>query len=103
MLCYWISNNLLTMAQTGLLKTPWVRRQFGIWDAPKPVPGLEPETLTATASKLLKKILGEATSDKQKIEQHNQAVEVKKKAKAFHMMRLGAKTRHYWKQEPLIT
>jgi YidC/Oxa1 family membrane protein insertase len=87
MLCYWTANNVLTIAQTSLLKHPKVRKAFGIWDPPKPVPGLEPESLAEAASKLVKRIQGQAVSEKQMIEQHNQQVEVKKKARAFQMAR----------------
>lgn len=90
MLCYWTANNILTIGQTATLKSDTVRKYFGIWDAPKPVPGMEPETLQQAASKLLKKVQGEATSEKEKIQQHNQAVDAKKKAKAFQMMRRNA-------------
>jgi hypothetical protein len=52
----------------------------GIWDAPKPVPGAETESLTKVAEKLMKRMRGEATTDKQKVEQHNTGIETKKKA-----------------------
>ena len=87
MLCYWTANNLLTLTQTGLLKADAVRKYFNIWDPPKPVPGMEPEGFTQAVGKLMKRIKGEATSDKQKMERHNQAVEVKKRARAFQMTR----------------
>jgi YidC/Oxa1 family membrane protein insertase len=80
MLCYWTANNILTIAQTGILKTDSVRKYFGIWDPPKPVPGAETQSLTEAASKLMKKLQGEATTDEQKIKQHNTAIENKKKA-----------------------
>jgi len=86
MLLYWTANNVLTVGQTMLLKQAPVRKYFGIWDPPKPVPGQpQPEGLQEAATKLMKKVSGEATSDKQRIEQHNRAVETKKKAKAFQM------------------
>lgn len=87
MLCYWTANNILTMAQTGLLQQQKVRKYFGIWDPPKPVPGMQPETLTDAASNLIKRMQGEHLNEKEKMERHNQTVEVKKKAKAFGMMR----------------
>lgn len=87
MLVYWTSNNLLSMGQTQILKTPAFRKYFGIWDPPKPVPGLETESLSEAAGKIIKTIQGEATSEKQQIQQHNKTVEVKKKARAFQMLR----------------
>jgi YidC/Oxa1 family membrane protein insertase len=83
MLCYWTANNLLTLAQTQVLKAPLVKKQFGIWDPPKPVPGLEPESLTEAATKLIKRIQGQAVTEKQEMERHNQEVEVKKKGRSF--------------------
>jgi YidC/Oxa1 family membrane protein insertase len=83
MLCYWTANNLLTLAQTQALKAPWVKQQFGIWDPPKPIPGLQPDSLTEAASKLIKRIQGQAVTEKQEMERHNQQVEVKKKGRSF--------------------
>jgi YidC/Oxa1 family membrane protein insertase len=83
MLCYWTANNLLTLAQTQVLKAPLVKQQFGIWDPPKPIPGLQPESLTEAAAKLIKRIQGKALTEKQEMERHNQQVEVKKKGRSF--------------------
>jgi YidC/Oxa1 family membrane protein insertase len=80
MLCYWTANNVLTIAQTGLLKTDAVRKYFGIWDPPKPVPGLETESLTQVANKIYKQINGEAKNEKEKTQRHNQAIDSKKRA-----------------------
>jgi hypothetical protein len=44
------------------------------------VPGAETESLSKVAEKLMKRIQGEATTDKQKVQQHNTAIESKKKA-----------------------
>lgn len=92
MLCYWTSNNLLTLCQTTLLKTANVRKYFGIWDPPKPIPGLKAESITETATKMIKKVQGEATSDEQRMKEHNQSVEIKKKARRFGFMRRAEKT-----------
>ena len=92
MLCYWTSNNLLTMGQTALLRTPSVRKALGIWETPKKVPGLKAESITEAATKLMKRVQGEATSDEQRLKQHNQAVEVQKKAKRFGFMKRDPKT-----------
>jgi len=86
MLCYWTSNNILTMAQTAVLKTDSVREYFGIWERPKPVPGAPgPESLTKTVGKIVDRLQGKATSEKESIKRHNQAVDAKKKA--FQMMK----------------
>lgn len=75
MLCYWTTNNAITMGQTALLKAVPVRKYFGIWEAPKPVPGQESQGLVTTVSNLVKKVQGEAVTDDQKIKQHNREVE----------------------------
>lgn len=80
MLCYWTANNVLTIGQTALLKSSNVRNYFGIWEPPKPVPGQEPESLTDVVGNLAKRVRGETTDDKQRMQNHNQAIEVKKKA-----------------------
>jgi YidC/Oxa1 family membrane protein insertase len=79
MLCYWTVNNVVTMGQTAILKAPMVRKQLGIWDPPKPVPGRTPETLTEAVEKLAKRVRGDPLNEKQRMEEHNQAVEAKKK------------------------
>lgn len=43
-LCYWTTNNAFTLVQSVLLRTTFVKRAFGIWDPPKPVPGQEETT-----------------------------------------------------------
>lgn len=77
MLCYWATNNTITMGQTLVLKSPPVRKYFGIWDPPKPVPGSEPQNLMTSVTNLVKKVQGEAVTDEQKIKKHNQEVEAK--------------------------
>lgn len=37
--CYWVTNNAFSLGQTLLLKVPVVKKSFGIWNPPKPVPG----------------------------------------------------------------
>ncbi|GKY99932.1 hypothetical protein MPSEU_000946800 [Mayamaea pseudoterrestris] len=92
MLCYWTSNNLLTMCQTALLRTKNARKFLGIWESPKQVPGHKAESFTEAANKLMKKVQGEPTNDEQRMKQHNQAVEVKKKAKRFGFMKRETRT-----------
>ena len=80
MLCYWTSNNVLTIGQTALLKSPAMRKYFGIWEPPKPVPGQEPESITEVMGNLAKRVKGEHMDDKSRMEANNQAIEAKKKA-----------------------
>jgi hypothetical protein len=41
---------------------------------------------------MIKKVQGEATSDEQRMKEHNQSVEIKKKARRFGFMRRAEKT-----------
>lgn len=93
MVLYWTCNNVLTMAQQYALKSPAFRKQFGIWDRPKPVPGTvtEAPSLGTELSNLMKRLNGEATSDRQRIEAHNKAIEAKKRAE--EMMRTAGNRR----------
>lgn len=77
MLCYWSTNNVLTMGQTVLLKAPPVRKYFGIWDPPKPLPGTAPPDFVKSMSNLVKKVQGQAVTEEQIIKKHNQEVEAK--------------------------
>lgn len=82
MLCYWTANNTVTILQTALLNTPSVKKFFGIWELPKPIPGTanggQPESLMDSISKLHKKMKGEPTNDSEKIKKHNDTLDAKK-------------------------
>ena len=91
MLCYWTANNTLTLAQTALLQQKPVRDALGIWDRPKPVPGQETPSIKEMMEKIVRQSRGEATSEAQEIERHNQAVETKKRAAS--MMRQAREKR----------
>jgi len=80
MLVYWVTNNTLTLCQTGFLKQKPVRKYFGIWEPPKPVPGQEDPTAMASISNMIKRAQGEAVTEEQKIQQHNQMVEAKRQS-----------------------
>lgn len=86
MLCYWTSNNLMTVGQALLLKNPVVRAQLGIWEPPKAVPGQEPESLTDVVKGLAKRVRGEATSDLQRMQEHNQAIEQQRQREQVQQM-----------------
>jgi YidC/Oxa1 family membrane protein insertase len=79
MLLYWVANNLLTCLQTVTLKAPAVRKQFGIWDPPKPVAGMDPDQdgLVASMTALVKRAQGKPITEADKIQKHNQEVEAK--------------------------
>jgi len=93
LVCYWTVNNTLTMSQTALLKTPYFRDVFGIWEKPKPVPGVveEAPSLTEELKKVMKKINGEPTSEEHRIKTHNRAIRNKKKS--MRMMSVAQQAR----------
>jgi len=78
MLCYWVTNNFLTMSQSLLLKQPPVRKYFGIWDPPKPVPGQDDPMAMASVSSMVKRMQGQPVTEAQRIEKHNAQVEQKR-------------------------
>jgi YidC/Oxa1 family membrane protein insertase len=80
MLLYWVANNLLTCCQTLALQTPALRKQFGILESPKPLPGSDPnkDSIVASVTDLVNRAQGKAVTDAQKIQKHNQEVEAKK-------------------------
>ena len=80
MLVYWVTNNSITVCQTGFLKQPAVRKYFGIWDPPKPVPGREDPMAMASVATLIKRVQGEPVTEAQRIKVHNDRVESKKQA-----------------------
>mmetsp|Transcript_1652 Transcript_1652/g.2975 ORF Transcript_1652/g.2975 Transcript_1652/m.2975 type:complete len:420 (+) Transcript_1652:72-1331(+) len=53
--CYWSVNNTWSFMQSLVLKQPAVKRYFGIWDAPKPVPGQEVGSIFEEFKKLTNK------------------------------------------------
>ncbi len=81
LLCYWVTNNTITLMQSVAFHNATVRKKLGIWDPPKPVPGAAPpkgfmESIQDAAGKMQ----GTVQSEEQKIESHNQAIENKKEA-----------------------
>lgn len=91
MLCYWTANNTLTLAQTALLQQKHIRDALGIWERPKPIPGQEQPSIKEMMEKIAKSARGEASSEAQEIQRHNQAVETKKRAAS--MMRQARQKR----------
>lgn len=81
----WATNSSFMMVQTILFQTSPVRRLFGIWEPPKPVPGQTTDVgITGSISNMVKRAQGEAVNEQEKIERHNQRVEAKK---SFRMAR----------------
>ncbi len=40
--CYWTANNTFSLFQSVAFNNPTIKKQLGIWDPPKPVPGAPP-------------------------------------------------------------
>lgn len=80
MLCYWVPNNCITLMQAIVLRQPFVKKQLGIWDRPKPIPGSQPDVgFQETMQKLVKQVQGEPTTEAAKIKRHNDEIESKKR------------------------
>ena len=80
MLCYWVPNNCITLVQSVVLRHPTVRKQLGIWDRPKPIPGMQTDVgFQETMKKLVKQVQGEPTSESAKMKKHNEEIESKKR------------------------
>lgn len=80
MLCYWVPNNMVTLIQSVTLRQTFVKKQLGIWDRPKPVPGLTPDAgFQETMNNLVKQVQGEPTTEAAKIKKHNDEIETKKR------------------------
>jgi membrane protein insertase Oxa1/YidC/SpoIIIJ len=79
-LCYWVPNNFVSMVQSVVLRNDFVKKQFGIWDRPKPLPGSASQAgFQETMTKLVKQVKGDPTTEKERIRRHNEEIEVKKK------------------------
>ena len=80
MLCYWVPNNFITLVQSVTLRQPWVKKQLGIWDRPKPIPGMQTDVgFQETMKNLVKQVQGEPTTEAAKIKKHNDEVETKRR------------------------
>lgn len=80
MLCYWVPNNFITLVQSVTLRNDFVKKQLGIWDRPKPIPGqAKDKGFAETMENLVKQVKGEPTTDKEQMKRHNQEIETKKK------------------------
>ena len=81
---YKVPNNFITLGQSIFLRNSFVKKQLGIWDRPKPVPGQNNDAnLQETMNNLVKKVKGEPTTEAEKIKRHNEEVETKKRVQAL--------------------
>ncbi|KAL3943984.1 MAG: hypothetical protein SGBAC_001937 [Bacillariaceae sp.] len=82
MLCYWVPNNFFTLVQSVTLRNEFVRKQLGIWDRPKPIPGTSTDAgFQETMQNLMKKAQGEPTTEAEMLQRHNEEIETKKRVK----------------------
>jgi YidC/Oxa1 family membrane protein insertase len=80
-LCYWVTNNTITLVQSLAFQNPTIRRHLGIWEQPKPVPGAPvPKGFMESVTEAAEKVQGKAVSDEDKMNVHNTTVENQKKA-----------------------
>eukprot|EP00540_Astrosyne_radiata_P020841 CAMPEP_0116822868 /NCGR_PEP_ID=MMETSP0418-20121206/513_1 /TAXON_ID=1158023 /ORGANISM="Astrosyne radiata, Strain 13vi08-1A" /LENGTH=318 /DNA_ID=CAMNT_0004451041 /DNA_START=180 /DNA_END=1136 /DNA_ORIENTATION=- len=76
---YWLTNNCITMGQSMAFRNPTIRKQLGIWEPPKPVPGVKQADGIVES---LQKAVSPQPSEADKITSHNEAVDAKKKMAA---------------------
>ncbi len=80
---YWTTNNTWSFVQAMVLKQPLVKKYFGIWDPPKPVPGQPTGNLFDEIKSLTKKKEKEAPNAwaEDRIKAHNDIIEQQKLVK----------------------
>ena len=92
---YWTTNNTWSFMQAWVLKQKAVRKYFGIWDPPKPVPGQETKSIFDEVKRLMdrkKKVEPNALSA-DRIKAHNEIIEQQKMVKKKLMEKEGLKTK----------
>lgn len=87
---YWTVNNSWSLGQTLLLRNHSVKKLFGIWEPPKPVPGQEPKGIFDEIKNVMAKNKNASALDEDRIKAHNEYIARKNKAK-----------QHMWKKEGL--
>jgi len=85
---YWVCNNTVTALQAGLFRSKAVRKQLGIWEMPKPVPGM-PQA--SNIMDTIKDAVERKPSEKQLIKDHNQNVEIKNRTTSMTQPQRGRK------------
>merc|ERR1719330_1168381 len=79
-LCYWTANNSFSLVQSVALQNDSVKKMCGIWEMPKPVPGMETNQkgiMDMFQDSLEKQRKAQADKVKGRIEMHNAAIEKK--------------------------
>lgn len=83
---YWVTNNCVTAIQAGLFQNPSVRKTLGIWEMPKPVPGMpQPEGVLET----IRNTIHRKPSEAERMKKHNESVVNKKKLAALTSSPVG--------------
>mmetsp|Transcript_39062 Transcript_39062/g.44548 ORF Transcript_39062/g.44548 Transcript_39062/m.44548 type:complete len:413 (+) Transcript_39062:57-1295(+) len=77
---YWVCNNSVTALQAALFRNKDVRKQMGIWEMPKKVPGM-PEASSIMDS--IKNVVEQKPSEAQLIQNHNENIEVQNRTQAM--------------------
>jgi YidC/Oxa1 family membrane protein insertase len=79
---YWLTNNSITALQATAFRNASIRKALNIWEMPKPVPGMpQPQGIMETIQNTVQRKPSEA----EKIKDHNEAVDNKKKVAAMTM------------------
>ncbi|KAL7540110.1 hypothetical protein ACHAXR_009870 [Thalassiosira sp. AJA248-18] len=88
---YWTTNNTWSFLQALLLKQPSVKKYFGIWDPPKPVPGQESKGILEEIKQLTETKKKEEPSAlaADRIKAHNEIIEQQKMVKKKLMEKEG--------------
>jgi len=80
---YWSTNNTWSFVQAIVLKQPMVKKYFGVWDPPKPVPGQPTANLFDELKNLMQKKEKKAPNAwaEDRIKAHNDIIEQQKLVK----------------------
>lgn len=88
---YWTTNNTFSLLQSIVLKQPAVRKTFGIWEPPKPVPGQETGSIFDEIKKLSQKKQEKEPNAwaADRVKAHNEIIEQQKMVKKKLMEKQG--------------
>lgn len=77
-LCYFATNNTVTMAQTALLQTPAFRTRFGIWDPPPPKTKAAAAADDESLTDKMRNLVSPKPSAEETLKRYNENVEMAK-------------------------
>jgi YidC/Oxa1 family membrane protein insertase len=92
---YWTINNSFSFMQTMILKQPSVRKYFGIWEPPKPIPGQAEISIFDEIKNLAQKKKKKEPNawDADRVKANNEIIEQQKMVRKKLMEREGLKTK----------